>query len=121
LSRVFFCLLAGLSVSACLRSSSAGAKQAQRGAETDAVLARAVGRAVQPCIQAQQSPAGSLFTAELRLDRVPSGTAVASFLPGRKGGYEEFEACVVQAIHRAGIPLAAATTLPVAFSFGETR
>lgn len=121
MSRVFFCLLAGFSVSACLRSSSAGAKQAQRGTETDAVLARAVGRAVQPCIQAQQSPAGSLFTAELRLDRVPSGTAVASFLPGRKGGYEEFEACVVQAIHRAGIPLAAATTLPVAFSFGETR
>jgi hypothetical protein len=117
----FSLFLAVLSAGACLRSTSGGAKQAQPGAEVDTVLARAIGRAVQPCIRAHQSTADSLYKAELRLEREPSGTAVASFLAGRMAGHEEFEACAVEAIHRAGIPLAHATTLPVAFNFGPNR
>lgn len=121
LIRWFGLMLATLSASACLRSRSEGAKQAQRGAESDSVLARAVGRAVQPCIRAHQTPADSLYTADLKLERGPSGTAVASFLAGRKVGHEEFEACAVQAIQQAGIQLPHPTTLPVAFDFSANH
>jgi hypothetical protein len=78
----------------------------------------AVGRAVQPCIQAHHTPKSSVYTATLRLERQPSGTADAKFLADRPLAHAEFEACAVDAIRRANIPLPDATTVPVAFDFG---
>lgn len=111
---------AALSATACSRKSSVDAEGAAD-PKIDPALARAIGRAVQPCIRAHQTPTASVYTAQLRLAREPSGTATASFLAGRSPGHEEFEACAVQAIRSAGISLAQATVLPVAFNFGPDR
>jgi hypothetical protein len=113
-----FCLL----VISCARGSGTQAsnEQAQQQA-LDPTLVRAVGRAVQPCIRAHQTPTSSLYTAQLRLERQPSGTAAATFLPGRSAGHEAFEACAVKAIDAAAITLAQSTTMPVGFDFGPER
>jgi hypothetical protein len=111
-----FCLL----VMACARGSGTQASNEQ--AQTlDPTLVRAVGRAVQPCIRAHQTPTSSLYTAQLRLERQPTGTAAATFLPGRSAGHEAFEACAVKAIDGAAITLAQSTTMPVGFDFGPER
>jgi hypothetical protein len=118
-----FVLTAAVLSGACSRSHSEDSKQVEGagGTEVEPILAQAVGRAIQPCIRAHQSATAAIYTAELRLDRTPSGTAAASFLAGRSRGYEDFEACAVKAIGRASIPLATATTIPVAFDFRANR
>lgn len=109
---------------ACSRGSGTQAsnEQAQAQAQAiDATLVRAVGSALQPCIRAHRTPAASLYTAQLRLERRPSGTAAATFLAERTTGHEAFEACAVKAIDGAAIAIAQTTTLPVAFDFGPER
>jgi hypothetical protein len=80
-----------------------------------------VGAALQPCIRAHKTPTSSVYTAQLRLERQPAGTAVATFAGARTAGQAEFEACAVKAINAAAIPLAQTTTLPVAFDFGPEK
>jgi hypothetical protein len=109
-------------VMACARGSGTQASNEQAQSQAlDPTLLRAVGRAVQPCIRAHQTPTSSLYTAQLRLERQPSGTAAATFLPGRAAGHEAFEACAVKAIDGAAIALPQTTTMPVAFDFGPER
>ena len=109
-----------LMVISCSRGSGTQASNEQAQA-LDPTLLRAVGRAVQPCIRAHRTPTSSLYTAQLRLERQPSGTAAATFLPGRAAGHEAFEACAVKAIDGAAITLAQTTTMPVGFDFGPER
>jgi hypothetical protein len=109
---------------ACTRSGTqeSNEQQAQAQPQTiDPALARAVGNAVQPCIRAHRTPKSSIYTAQLRLERQPAGTAAASFLAGRTAGHDAFEACAVKAIDGAAIALARSTTMPVAFDFGPDR
>jgi hypothetical protein len=106
--------VATLAVAACSRS---GTKD--ENAPIDPALARAVHRAVQPCIRAHQTLKSPLYMAQLRLERAPSGTATATFR-GEKG-HEAFEACAVKAIGDAAIPLPQTTTLPAAFDLGPAR
>jgi hypothetical protein len=112
-----------ISFAACTRSGTQESnEQAQAQAQTlDPALARAVGNAVQPCIRAHRTPTSSVYTAQLRLERRPAGTAMASFLAGRTAGHDAFEACAVKAIDGAAIALAQSTTMPVAFDFGPER
>ena len=98
------------------RAEQAAAQQA-----VDPALARAVGAALQPCIRAHKTAASSVYTAQLRLERQPAGTAVATFTGERTAGHAEFEACAVKAITGAAIPIAETTTLPVAFDFGPDK
>ena len=109
---------------ACSRNS--GTQESNQRAQAqpqavDSTLARAVGAALQPCIRAHKTPTSSVYTAQLRLDRQASGTAVAAFAGERTAGHAEFEACAVEAINAAAIPVAQTTTLPVAFDFGPDK
>ena len=108
--------VATLAVAGCSRS---GTKD--ENAPVDPALARAVHRAVQPCIRAHQTLKSPLYMAQLRLERAPSGTATATFRGERTPGHEAFEACAVKAIGDAAIPLAQTTTLPAAFDLGPAR
>jgi len=90
-------------------------------AAVDPALARAVGAAVQPCIRAHRTPAPSVYTAQLLLERRPAGTAAATFTGERTAGHADFEACAVKAIDAAAIAIPRTTTLPVAFDFGPER
>jgi len=110
--------VATLAVAACSRS---GTKDENREVQIDPALARAVHRAVQPCIRAHQPLKSPLYMAQLRLERAPSGTATATFRGERTPGHEAFEACAVKAIGDAAIPLAQSTTLPAAFDLGPAR
>jgi hypothetical protein len=110
----------------CTRSGTQ--EDNQRAAETqapqvpvDPALARAVGAALQPCIRAHKTPAPSMYTAQLRLERQPAGTAAATFTGERTAGHADFEACAVKAIASAAITLPRTTTIPVAFDFGPER
>jgi hypothetical protein len=87
----------------------------------DPALARAVGAALQPCIRAHKTPTSSVYTAQLRLERQPAGTAAAIFAGERTPGHEAFETCAVKAINGAAIAIPQTTTLPVAFDFGPER
>ena len=87
----------------------------------DPALARAVGAALQPCIRAHKTPTSSVYTAQLRLERQPAGTAVAIFAGERTPGHGAFESCAVKAINGAAIAIPQTTTLPVAFDFGPER
>jgi len=108
---------------ACSRNS--GTQEENQRAQTqqpvDPALARAVGAALQPCIRAHKTPASSVYTAQLRLERQAAGTALATFAGERTAGHAEFEACAVKAINAAAIPLSQTTTLPVAFDFGPDK
>ena len=124
LNLVFGFGLSGLAVvPACTRS---GTQEENQRAQTqppavDPALARAVGAAVQPCIRAHKTPTSSVYTAQLRLERQPAGTATAAFAGERTPGHEAFEACAVKAINAAAIAIPQTTTLPVAFDFGPER
>lgn len=87
----------------------------------DPGLARAVGTAVQPCIRAHKTPTSSIYTAQLRLERQPTGAAAAAFTGDRTPGHDAFETCAVKAINAAAIAIPQTTTLPVAFDFGPER
>jgi hypothetical protein len=111
---------------ACSRKS--GTQEENQRAQTqqaqqpvDPALARAVGAALQPCIRAHKTPTSSVYTAQLRLERQATGTAVATFAGERTAGHAEFESCAVKAINAAAIPLPQTTTLPVAFDFGPDK
>jgi hypothetical protein len=111
-----------LAFPACTRSGTQESnEQAQAQQAIDPALARAVGNAVQPCIRAHRTPASAIYTAQLRLERRPAGTAAATFLAGHTAGHDAFEACAVKAIDGAAIALARSTTMPVAFDFGPER
>ena len=118
--------VATLAVAACSRSGTKDDNaQAQgqgegRDIQIDPALVRAVHRAVQPCIRAHRTPRSSLYMAQLRLERAPSGTATATFR-GETKGQAAFEACAAKAIGDAAIPLAQTTTLPAAFDLGPER
>src|SRR5262245_33245147 len=47
----------------------------------DPALAGALAQAVRPCLAAHRFPKSTIYTAQLRLDRGPSGAATATFLP----------------------------------------
>lgn len=125
----FFLLLsfvvAAIGAAACTRQS--GTQQENQRAQTqpqqavDPALARAVGAALQPCIRAHKTPTSSLYTAQLRLERQPAGTATATFGGERTAGHAAFETCAVKAIDAAAIPIGQTTTLPVAFDFGPEK
>jgi hypothetical protein len=112
-----------IALGACTRSGTQESnQQAQAQAPIiDPALARAVGNAVQPCIRAHRTPKPSVYTAMLRLERQPGGTAAATFLAGGTAGHEAFEACAVKAIDGAAIALPRTTLMPVAFDFGPER
>jgi hypothetical protein len=119
---VSFLAAATLATASCSRGSGTQANNEQAQAPAlDGTLLRAVGKAIQPCIRAHQTPQASMYTAMLRLDRRPSGTAAATFLDGRSGGHEAFESCAVKAIDGAAIAIATTTTMPVGFDFGPER
>jgi hypothetical protein len=115
----------GLLGPACTRSGTQEENQRAQAqpppAAVDPALARAVGAALQPCIRAHKAPTSSVYTAQLRLERQPAGTAVAIFAGERTPGHEAFEACAVKAINGAAIAIPQTTTLPVAFDFGPER
>ena len=115
----------GLVGPACTRSGTQEENQRAQAqpppAAVDPALARAVGAALQPCIRAHKTPTSSVYTAQLRLERQPAGTAVAIFAGERTPGHEAFEACAVKAINGAAIAIPQTTTLPVAFDFGPER
>jgi len=115
--------VATLAVAACSRSGTKdeNAQGQGQGVQIDPALARAVHRAVQPCIRAHQTLKSPLYMAQLRLERAPSGTATAAFRGERTPGHEAFEVCAVKAIGDAAIPLAQTTTLPAAFDLGPPR
>jgi hypothetical protein len=110
-------------VAGCTRSGTQEDNQraAPAQATVDPALARAVGAALQPCIRAHKTPAPSVYTAQLRLERRPAGTAAAAFTGERTAGHADFEACAVKAIDAAAIAIPQSTTLPVAFDFGPER
>jgi hypothetical protein len=111
-------LVAALVSPACSRSGTQGNEQAQAPLTVDPALARAVAAALQPCIRAHKTPTSSVYTAQLRLERQPAGTAAATFTGERTAGHADFETCAVKAINAAAITLPQTTTLPVAFDFG---
>jgi len=110
---------------ACTRSGTQEENQRAQAqpppAAVDPALARAVGAALQPCIRAHKTPTSSVYTAQLRLERQPAGTAAAIFAGERTPGHEAFEACAVKAINGAAIAIPQTTTLPVGFDFGPER
>jgi len=111
-------LVAAVVSPACTRSGTQGNEQAQAPLAVDPALARAVGAALQPCIRAHKTPTSSVYTAQLRLERQPAGTAAATFTGERTAGHADFETCAVKAIDGAAIAIPQTTTLPVAFDFG---
>jgi hypothetical protein len=124
-SLLFFSFAFGLLAPGCTRSGTQDenqrAQSAPPPATVDPALARAVGAALQPCIRAHKTPTPSVYTAQLRLERRPVGTAAAMFTGARTPGHEAFETCAVKAIDTAAIPIPQTTTLPVAFDFGPER